>query len=108
LKSPSKILQNKLYSLRKLYGLTQEEVAIAAGIDYKRYQFLETAPRINPTFSTLQKLAKAFKIEVWELLHVPGSTGNITLIYDEADDNSMAAAEPKEKKLKPGRPKKGK
>ena len=61
-------LAKRLKALRKKYNLTQEELAEAAGIDYKHLQDLESKNPSAPTLTTLEKLAKAFKTSVSELL----------------------------------------
>ncbi|MFB7878022.1 helix-turn-helix domain-containing protein [Nocardia sp. NPDC056064] len=58
------ILGQHLAALRTARGLTQEEVALAAGISRQHYQLLEIGLRArnpkkpaNPTFSTLVALS---------------------------------------------------
>jgi len=63
-----KKLAKRLRELRKKEGLTQEKLAELSGIDYKHIQLLES---INPPaakLDTLEKLAKAFKINPSNLL----------------------------------------
>lgn len=49
-------------------GLTQEQLATAANIDYKHIQNIESRKRINdPKLSTLSKLADALNITVSEI-----------------------------------------
>ena len=50
-------------------GLSQEAFAERAGLKYKHYQALEAGRKLNFQFGTLLKLAKAFGLEPWELLH---------------------------------------
>ena len=47
--------------------MTQQGVAEAADVDYKRYQDLEGG-RVNPTVKTRLRLAGALGIDVWSLL----------------------------------------
>lgn len=48
--------------------LTQEEVAELAGLTYKHYQSIEAGRKEEIWLSTVEKLAKAFGVGVWELL----------------------------------------
>ena len=47
--------------------LTQEEAAARANIDYKRWQRLEYG-EVNPTATTLLRVADAVEVDVWRLL----------------------------------------
>jgi transcriptional regulator with XRE-family HTH domain len=47
--------------------LTQEEAADRAGIDYKRWQRLESGT-VNATLRTLLRVADALGTNVWEML----------------------------------------
>jgi transcriptional regulator with XRE-family HTH domain len=55
---------------RQTAGLTQEEAAAIAGIDYKRWQRLELGS-VNPTVRTLARAAEALGCTIWELLGSP-------------------------------------
>ena len=48
--------------------MTQEAFAERAGISYKYYQSVEAGRKRELRLSTLERLAKAYRIEVWELL----------------------------------------
>lgn len=48
-------------------GLTQEEAAHAAGIDYKRWQRLEQGV-VNATLGTLTRAARALDVTFWDLV----------------------------------------
>lgn len=61
-------LLSRLRELRKTNGLTQEGFAEMAGISYKYYQAVEGGRKAELRFSTLEKLAAAYGIELWELL----------------------------------------
>ena len=61
-------LLRRLKKLRKDRAWTQEEFAEASGISYKYYQAVETGRKPDLRLSTLERLAKAHGIEVWELL----------------------------------------
>lgn len=62
-----KCLQLNLRRLRKERGLTQQEMAERAGLDYKYYQRIETGAWPGLQLRTVDKLAKALRIEVAEL-----------------------------------------
>lgn len=48
-------------------GITQEEAAHAAGMDWRRWQRLEEGT-VNATLKTLMRAAKAVKTDFWSLL----------------------------------------
>jgi len=58
----------RLRSLRKQRGFTQERFAEAAGLSYKYYQQIEAGRKRDLRLSTLTKIAGALRIEVSELL----------------------------------------
>jgi len=63
----------RIKARRQAVGLTQEETAAAAGIDYKRWQRLELGA-VNPTVRTLVRAAEAVGCTVWDLLGSQPST----------------------------------
>lgn len=63
-----KHLLNRLRALRKAHGLTQEAFAEISGITYKYYQQIERGRKPDLRLSTLERLAKAYGIEVHQLL----------------------------------------
>jgi len=64
-----KRISNRIRELRAKRGLTQQELAEAAGLDYKTIQRLEgKTPRFHPNIDTLEKIARAIGISVSELL----------------------------------------
>lgn len=68
---PSKALVSllrRLRDIRKAHGLTQEAFAEMAGMSYKYYQAVEAGRKVELRFSTLERLANAYGLEVWELL----------------------------------------
>lgn len=65
---PIKRMAHRIRGLRERRGLTQERLATLAGISRGYLARLETA-RHDPTLTTLEKLAKALKVKVWELMH---------------------------------------
>jgi len=66
-----KPLVARLRELRKRHSLSQEQCSELAGISYKYYQLIEMGRRIDMRLSTLQKLGRAYGIQVHELL-APG------------------------------------
>jgi transcriptional regulator with XRE-family HTH domain len=62
----------RIRAARSNAGLTQEAAASRAGIDYKRYQRLETG-RVNATVRTLHRVAIALETDFWSLLSHPKS-----------------------------------
>lgn len=56
-----------LKALRKRRGMTQEQVALAAGITQSHYSLIERG-LISPTMRTVQKLADALGVDFRELL----------------------------------------
>lgn len=59
----------RVKQIRKAKQLTQEQFAERAGIDYKYYQHVEAGRRPNPELNTLEKLAKACGLELWQLFN---------------------------------------
>ena len=51
--------------------MTQEAFAELAGMSYKYYQAVEAGRKAELRFSTLERLAAAYGIDVWELLAPP-------------------------------------
>jgi len=66
-----KCLQTNLKRLRVDSGLTQQAFAEKAGMDYKYYQRVEAGNWPGLQLRTVDKLAKALKIDAWELLKRP-------------------------------------
>ena len=64
-------LLRRLRELRKANELTQEAFAELAGMGYKYYQAIEAGRKKELRVSTLEKLAAAYGIELWELLAPP-------------------------------------
>ena len=61
-------LLERLRALRLVAGLTQEQFSERAGISYKYYQAVEAGRKRELRLSTLERLARAYELEVWELL----------------------------------------
>lgn len=62
------VLLKRLRELRRRHGLSQEAFAERAGMSYKYYQAVEAGRKRQLRISTLEKLAAAYGIEVWQLL----------------------------------------
>jgi len=60
----------RIQQARLAAGLTQEQAAARAGIDYKRWQRIEQGG-VNPTIRTLVSVASALDTTVWTLLGPP-------------------------------------
>jgi len=66
-KTQKKLVQ-RLKELRKIHKVTQEQFSERTGISYKYYQAIETGVKKELRISTLERLANAYGIEVWQLL----------------------------------------
>ena len=58
-----------LKDLRRKKKITQEELAELANLEYKYIQRLEGKKPSSPTLNSLEKLAKAFNINISKLLN---------------------------------------
>jgi len=58
----------RIKQLRIKYNYTQQELSELADIEYKHIQRLESKKPCDVKLSTLEKLAKAFKISLSKLL----------------------------------------
>jgi transcriptional regulator with XRE-family HTH domain len=58
----------RLKQLRLMHGLTQETFAEKAGLSYKYYQAVEAGRKRELRLSTLERLAAAYGLEVFQLL----------------------------------------
>lgn len=67
--SINKKLAHRLKGLRKKHNLTQEKLSELTNIDYRHIQRLEGKKPLDIRFSTLEKLAKAFKMSLSEFLN---------------------------------------
>ena len=61
-------LLSRLKQLRQAHELTQEAFSEIAGLGYKHYQQIEAGRKPDLRLSTLERLAQAYGIEVYELL----------------------------------------
>lgn len=64
----SEHFRKRLRELRHQRGWTQEKAAEACGLGTKLFQLYELGIKANPGLLTLEKIAKGFGIEVYELL----------------------------------------
>ena len=65
--APKELMAARLKALRERRGLTQEQLAEKSGVGRSHLARLETGKQ-DPTLSTLEKLAKALKVDVAKLL----------------------------------------
>jgi transcriptional regulator with XRE-family HTH domain len=63
-----KRLLARLRKLRAVHGISQEAFAELSGISYKYYQAVEAGRKRELRLSTLERLANAYGIEVYQLL----------------------------------------
>ena len=61
-------ISKRVRKLREKRGLTQEKLSELAGIEYKHVQRIESKLPCDLKASTLEKLAKAFKMSVSEFM----------------------------------------
>jgi len=85
----AKRLLARVKALREALGLSQEAFAERAGLKYKHYQAIEAGRKIDIRLSTLEKLAKACRLELRELLDF--KTDPVALTEDRPADGSPAA-----------------
>ena len=74
----AKRLLARVKQIREGLGLSQEAFAEQAGLGYKYYQHVEAGRRRDIRLSTLEKLAKACGLELWQLLNLDASSPMIT------------------------------
>ena len=67
-KSAQKSFQERIRRLRKERGWTQERAAEACGIGYKLYQLYELGIKSNPTLDMLEKIARGYGLQAYELI----------------------------------------
>lgn len=59
----------RIRQLREKKGLTQQELAELADVDYKHIQRIESRNPSNTKLETIEKLAKAFNISCSKLIN---------------------------------------
>lgn len=64
-----KRLMTRVKTLRQALGLSQEAFAERAGLKCKHYQSVEAGRKSDIHFATVEKLAKACRMELYELLN---------------------------------------
>ena len=57
-----------LKELRKRHSLTQEQFSEVSGISYKHYQQIEAGRKADLRLSTLERIARSYGIEIYQLL----------------------------------------
>ena len=67
----SQSVARRLKHIRQQKGLTQRELAARVGITQPYIVMLETGTRTNPSLQLLQRLAKALRVPLGELLEGP-------------------------------------
>lgn len=77
---PSRLVDRlieRIRELREQRGLTQEAFAEEASISYKYYQAIEAGRKRDLRVSTLERLAKAHRMDVWELFLPASGAGAV-------------------------------
>ncbi len=74
---------------REAHGLSQEAFAEKAGLGYKYYQHVESGRRRDIRLSTIEKLAKACGVDLWELLNF--DSGPVAIGEDPPKDEETPA-----------------
>lgn len=95
----AKRLLARVKQLRETLELTQEQFAERAGLGYKYYQSVEAGRRRDIRLSTLEKLAKACGLELWELLNF--ETPPMAAQEDPAE--SQVSATPRKRLSRPAK-----
>ena len=62
-------IAQRLKDLRKLSKLTQEEFAEHADMNYRYYQHLESGRKKFLRIDTIERICRAYGIEVWEFFY---------------------------------------
>ena len=88
----AKRLLARVKQLREAHGLTQEAFAEKSGLDYKYYQSVEAGRRRDLRLSTLEKLARACGLKLWELLNFDTEPSMLSVAENRADYGASARA----------------
>jgi len=62
-------LKRRLRVFRESFELTQHDVAMLAGIDYKFYQYIESPRKKQIWLETVSRLAAVYHVELWQFFH---------------------------------------
>ncbi len=92
----AKRLLARVRELRETLGLSQEAFAERAGLKYKHYQAMEAGRKRDIRLSTLEKLAKACELELWELLLFENRPA--TMVEERPDGTSARRTRPRRKR----------
>jgi transcriptional regulator with XRE-family HTH domain len=89
-----KAFARRLKEVRKMKKLSQEELALRAGLTLSQIARIETA-RINPTLSTIFRIARTMDIELSELFDftLPAEDDSRRKYLIKDDDIHLAAEE---------------
>lgn len=90
-KDPYLVFRMRLRELRAVFGLSQEELAEQAGLNYKHYQEIERGGKREVRFSTFVKIADAFGIPLQHLF----SDESPAALFREADPLYKTKKKPK-------------
>ena len=96
----------RVKQLRKGLGLTQEAFAEKSGLDYKYYQSVEAGRKRDIRLSTLEKLAKACGLKLWQLLNLDDDISTILAEAPAPNEFRRPAGKAARKAPKPGARKK--
>lgn len=91
----AKRLVVRVREIREALGLSQEAFAERADLKYKHFQAWEAGRKVDIHLSTMEKLAKACGMELWDLLN-----------FDSAP--AMLAEDPPKEAAKRARPRRNK
>lgn len=97
--SPDSFTRRLVRALRLKHGLTQEQLAEKAGLDYKYYQRFELGMTAAPSLSTLEGLGRALRVKPWLLL-----CDDVSIVVERTGVNDPG----RRVTPKPGRPKRTK
>jgi transcriptional regulator with XRE-family HTH domain len=87
-------LAERIRDTRRARGLTQERVAVPAGVSLRAYRALESGEATDPRFSTLQRIASVLGVTVGELVGEADPAG-------KAEAPSLPEASGEERRARP-------
>lgn len=73
-----KLIASNIKRLREFKKLSQKEVSAAAGVPQGQYSRIENA-KVEPSVSTLEKLAKVFEVSIAEFFKSSDLNDNLNL-----------------------------